>query len=236
SKITITSHKTGTTQSGFVQTAITAYNKHHHLIIRPDDLWISVISQFALFLGNRDHAESLRQYFTSRPGGKDLVHVECDTLADMATAFRKELKQRVLDQEFVPWIVPEFTTTTEQDREVASFLMLGALKNFFEYSCALACGLPSVTLLGEKKDYEEILRRIDYLDKFGNEDLTTWAKQLRAVLSKAFIAAFDMADDEKKKTEVVDAWGKICHYENGGSGPDYVSGWICAFTYFGQNG
>ncbi|PVF95612.1 hypothetical protein CPB86DRAFT_817051 [Serendipita vermifera] len=31
--------------SGFVNTIVDAYNQHHHLIIRPDDIWISILSQ-----------------------------------------------------------------------------------------------------------------------------------------------------------------------------------------------
>ncbi|CCA71051.1 hypothetical protein PIIN_04986 [Serendipita indica DSM 11827] len=36
-----------TKRNCLVETVIDAYNQHHHLIIRPDDLWIAIISQFS---------------------------------------------------------------------------------------------------------------------------------------------------------------------------------------------
>ena len=34
--------------NGFVHTIIRAYNTHHHLVLRPDDVWIAVLGQFHL--------------------------------------------------------------------------------------------------------------------------------------------------------------------------------------------
>ncbi|KAG6823003.1 hypothetical protein H0H92_011755 [Tricholoma furcatifolium] len=33
------------TKSGFVDGVVEAYNKHYNLIIRPDDVWIAILSQ-----------------------------------------------------------------------------------------------------------------------------------------------------------------------------------------------
>ena len=32
--------------NGFVHTIIEAYNQHHHLVLRPDDVWIAALGQF----------------------------------------------------------------------------------------------------------------------------------------------------------------------------------------------
>ena len=32
--------------NGFVHTVLAAYNQHHHLILRPDDVWIAILAQF----------------------------------------------------------------------------------------------------------------------------------------------------------------------------------------------
>ena len=32
--------------NGFVNTLIEAYNSHHHLVLRPDDVWIAILGQF----------------------------------------------------------------------------------------------------------------------------------------------------------------------------------------------
>lgn len=38
----------GGTNNGFVDTAISAYSNHHHLRIRPDDVWCAILSQLSL--------------------------------------------------------------------------------------------------------------------------------------------------------------------------------------------
>ncbi|KAJ3481564.1 hypothetical protein NLJ89_g12200 [Agrocybe chaxingu] len=35
-------------RNGFVDTVVSAYNEHQHLVIRPDDVWIAILSQFNL--------------------------------------------------------------------------------------------------------------------------------------------------------------------------------------------
>jgi len=32
--------------NGFVNSLAAAYNQHHDLVIRPDDVWIAILSQF----------------------------------------------------------------------------------------------------------------------------------------------------------------------------------------------
>ena len=91
----------------------------------------------------------------------------------------------------------------------------------------LQCGIPSVTLEGEKSDWERLLARLDKLDSFGEEP-KAWAAMLRPILTR-FVEAFDGKPD-------VDFWGRVCHYHFQGSGPDYLSGWITAFCVWSSEG
>jgi hypothetical protein len=56
--------------NGFVRTVLNAYNKHHHLIIRPDDVWIAIVAQLNLYINA--HAEELRHKFVAHEGKKEL--------------------------------------------------------------------------------------------------------------------------------------------------------------------
>jgi Domain of unknown function (DUF4419) len=91
----------------------------------------------------------------------------------------------------------------------------------------MMCGLPSVTLEGERSDWVNLLNRVEKLDSFGEEP-KVWAGLLRPVLSR-FVSSFDGSPD-------LDFWGKICHYSRGGSGPSYLSGWITAFAVWSSEG
>jgi Domain of unknown function (DUF4419) len=58
-------------ENGLVHTCLKAYNRHHHLFLRPDDVWIAIITQFSFYVNK--HAEELRSSFVTHEGKKELV-------------------------------------------------------------------------------------------------------------------------------------------------------------------
>jgi len=50
-------------ENGFVDAVTTAYNGHHHLVIRPDDVWQAIITQFSFYVNA--NAEKLRNKFVN---------------------------------------------------------------------------------------------------------------------------------------------------------------------------
>jgi hypothetical protein len=138
--------------------------------------------------------------------------------------------ENIKDASFREWILPTFTTTTKDDQTIASIIMMSTLQKYFTYGCRITCGLPSVNLLGEKSDWEQILSKIERLSTFGDEP-TQWLTLLRPVI-RHFVASFDEPEGE----EVKNFWQKIVHYSGGGSGRTYLSGWITAFCFWGSEG
>ena len=59
------------TNHGFVDACKLAYSEHHHLIIRPDDVWIAIMTQFASYMSS--HGEEIRETFVSHGGKKELT-------------------------------------------------------------------------------------------------------------------------------------------------------------------
>ena len=220
--------------NGFVHGAIRAYNKHHHLQIRPEDIWFAIISQLSFYINC--HAEELRELFVTHQGKKDLkVTFETGTrytidFGVFAEEMSRLVEENVVDPKLREWVMPAFTTTTRQDNVIASILLMGVTQKYFNYICQMDCGLPSVTLLGEKTDWELIYHRLDKLETFGVEP-SQFCNLLRPVLSR-FIKSFD----EPASEDTVDFWQRIAHYEWGGSGPAYYSGWITAFCFWDEDG
>lgn len=91
----------------------------------------------------------------------------------------------------------------------------------------LGCGIPSVTLEGEKEDWEKLLRRIDRLRVFGKEP-EAWSAMLRPILT-SFVQAFDGNPDGE-------FWNYVCHYGHMGSGSYFLRGWITAFCVWDKDG
>ncbi|GJJ78993.1 hypothetical protein EMPS_11352 [Entomortierella parvispora] len=219
--------------NGFVDTAVRAYSDHHHLVIRPDDVWIAILSQFNFFVNA--NAEQLRHLFVAHEGKKELTIVAAGTrytvdFGNLAKQMGELIQQNVVDPSLREWIMPEFTTTTENDTIVSSVIMMSTLKKYFSYRIVLRCGLPSVTLLGEREDWEKMLERIEKLKEYG-EETTLWYSLLKPVLT-GFVNTFN--HPEAKATK--DFWQKIAHHKSGGSGPSYLSGWITAFCFFDNDG
>ena len=111
-------------------------------------------------------------------------------------------------------------------------MMMSTLKAYFGYGMCLGCGIPSVTLEGEKSDWESLLSRIDKLPTFGAEP-GAWANILRPILSR-FVGAFDL--EEKGAPQDVDFWNRICTQQPQGSETSYLSGWITAFCVWTNGG
>lgn len=220
--------------NGFVKAAIEAYNNHHHLKIRPEDIWLAILTQLSAYINA--HAEELRGSFVAHEGKKELV-IEYDTstrfavdFADFATKIGIMIQDNVIDPELREWILPCFSTTTEHDSVVANIVMMASMQKYFEYFCALACGLPTVTLSGDISDYRLILQRLDKLRSYGKEP-TLFADLLTPVI-KRFIRSFEHPDDEETKS----FWNNIFNSIGGGSGAADYSGWITAFMFWDKDG
>ncbi|MCJ1466314.1 hypothetical protein MMC07_004933 [Pseudocyphellaria aurata] len=219
--------------NGFVNAMIHAYNRHQHLSIRPEDVWISILAQFSHYVNA--NAEKLRSTFVAHEGQKELVIHDGGTIHTydfgiFAKRMTGELEKSVLDKDLRRWIMPSFSTTTYTDQVVAAVVMMGTLQKYFTYKCVLECGLPSVTLLGERSDWEDILMRLEKLPSFGDEP-TQWYKLLKPVIAR-FLKTFDEPESEG----TINFWQKIANAQAEGSGSLYYSGWITAFCFWDADG
>ncbi|KAH9098426.1 hypothetical protein Ae201684P_017638 [Aphanomyces euteiches] len=190
--------------NGFVRGAIQAYNQHHNLEVRPDDVWLAIMVQFGLFVNG--NAEKLRQGLVKHEGQKELVVVDNATLLSanygkFATRMVQAMEEHLVDPALSEWILPSFTTTTDNDKIVGSVVMMATMKKYFSFRFKNACGLPNVTLLGTVEDWEDIRARVDKLADFG-EDLIEWTCMLSGILDEFVLSA--------KGTVNVEFWKRIC--------------------------
>ncbi|KAJ7882030.1 hypothetical protein B0H14DRAFT_3082520 [Mycena olivaceomarginata] len=234
--------RTGTdtdkTPNGFVSTLLDAYTQDRAVVIRPDDVWLAILSQFNFFVNA--HAELLRANFVAHEGQKRLtvkvvgqgVNRYTVDFGFIVRAMAGLVEENVVDPELRAWATPDFTTTTDNDRTVSAVLLMATLKKYFQYMIMLAgCGIPRVTLEGERSDWVDILNRLEKLKEYGLET-TAWYHLLRPVLTH-FVAAFD----DPTSVMNIDFWQRVAHYQPGGSGRgDYYTGWITAFAVFDKEG
>jgi len=233
-------------RNGFVYTCMRAYNTHHHLVLRPDDVWIAILCQFSSYV--EANAEAMRGYFVNHEGKKELVVQKSGTRhsvgwGQVAEEFGELLEKNVKDPELREWIVPGFSTTTETDRIVGSVIMMATLKKYFSYTCCFLCGIPSVTLLGTREDWCSVQQRVQRLRAFGAADkhphLHEWCSLLTPLLENftdAFTAFSPTTPNPQRQGEIRDFFSRICHRESFGSGSSYISGWLMSFCAFDEKG
>ena len=220
-------------ENGLAGVAFESYNRHHELILKPDDIWIAIGTVFAGFV-DRNH-ESMKDTFVNHEGKIELVakqmaqsiyHADFDDLiSQVTTQIEKNTKNEVRK-----WMECDFSTTTDLSRAVSRLILMSAMKNYFTYKFELQCNLPKVTLEGTKEDWTKIYERVNFLRSFEKEQvLSKWADVLEYVLQH-FIDAFDGKIDRSG------FWNRVAHQTGGGSGPRYIEGWILAFCPFNDDG
>ncbi|RGP81417.1 duf4419 domain protein [Fusarium longipes] len=220
-------------ENGFVWSAYHAYSGHHHLTIRPEDVWFAILTQLTFFINA--NAEELRSFFVSHDGQKELEVIEVGTLDSvdigaLAQRLAGLVSKNVKDPELGDWVMPNFSTTTDTDRVVASVLFMGAMQKYFSFAMSMTCGIPSVTLMGEISDWQAILARLDRLDQLGKEP-AEFAEMLKPILEH-MILSLEKPDD----ANVIRFWNTIATRNSRSSGTPYITGWITAFCFWDDKG
>lgn len=217
----------------FVHAAAKAYNEHHNLVIRPDDIWLAIITQFSAYVNN--YPEELRDKFVDFEGKKELVVKTNGSLRTvsydaLAMLMADQIAENIKDPSIRDWALPSFSTTVNSDKAVGAVALMATLQAYFDYKFSLMCGLPQVTLLGSTSDWEEVRKRAERLVEFDLKEglLKKWNAMLLPVLDQFIKSSKGDADK--------DWWNKIVNHVGGGSGPTWLSGWITVFCVFNDSG
>ena len=220
--------------NGLVRTVFQAYTSHHHLVLRPEDIWIAILTQFSFHVNA--NAETLRHKFVAHDGKVGLIlrqyfeSLQSIDYGDMCNNMTKLIEDNITDPGLRTWIMPSWTTTTTDDVIVASICMMGTLQRYFEYVFdPCCCGIPTATLLGDRADWVDLAGRVERLGEYGEEP-ELFRDVLRPVM-RGFVETFDHPADER----VRDFWSRAIDYQSG-SGMNHLSGWITAFLIWDEEG
>jgi hypothetical protein len=215
-----------------VRGAVEAWAQHQNLVLRPDEVWFEILAQLNFYM--TAHAEDIRHMFVTHEG-KEEIQVWDFSWRTVIARFGEEIQQRVLTDWLLQWIMPGFSTSTENDGMTATVLMMGLMQHYFEFSGGIICGIPKVTLLGVREDWARLVEKLGHLADWGDEP-AQYAKNLAPILEM-----FVMTWDEPNSKEVVNFWKQIVRTKKKftcGAGPtEYdVSGWITGFLHWREDG
>ncbi|CAH6419317.1 Domain of unknown function (DUF4419)-containing protein [uncultured virus] len=212
--------------NSFVGAIYDAYSYHYNLVLRPDDVWLTIVIALADYIDN--HAEKMRKAFVTFEGKKQLVvQVMKSDWPTIIAQFSDLINENTVGS-VRDWIEPKFSTTTPNDSLIGRVALMGAMKNYFAYGCHICCGIPKVTLMGTLEDWQELKHRIERLADYGkdtDQEALIWWRDILIPIADEFIISYEGNPNE-------DFWQSCANYLGGGSGPSYVSGWVLAFAPF----
>lgn len=154
--------------NGFVGGAFKAYSNHYNLVFSPDTVWVAITTAFSIYIDK--NAEELRDHFVNHKGKKKLNvygdgSIKTANYDYIVSEFSKKIEENTKPN-ISQWLTANFSTTDQQAKLVSQIVMMGALKNYFEYKSWLTCGLPQVTLEGTIEDWQNIRQRIEFIRTF----------------------------------------------------------------------
>ncbi|KAJ7651908.1 hypothetical protein B0H17DRAFT_1101723 [Mycena rosella] len=175
-------------EHGFVNTVLSAYTGSYALVLRPDDIWLAVISQFSLYVNA--NPELLREhgdFVSQEPGERQPLTIVDPNSPPLSTQMGELIQRNVSDPALREWILPNFSTSTRNDIAVVSILWTAPTvkKVFLPRTETRHRGIPRVTLEGVRKDWEVLLHKLEKLKEYGipaiayrnnPEILTFWKK------------------------------------------------------------
>lgn len=223
--------------NGFLQAVHLAFQHHLALVLKPDHLWFLVVGNLSLFINS--HSESARSAFVEHKDGTILevsaVGVSPEkgpegrdwgpAVGLLASGALKRSKDGIPGL-----VVPRFSTTGGVERVAFQIALLDSLRSYYSHRVSSLCGIPSITLLGEREDWHQLAVRVGVLRQHVASShtelasLRTWFDELLTVLPRFL----DVWDPAKK---VDRAWRSFYKYESQ-SGHAAITGWANLFFPF----
>jgi hypothetical protein len=210
------------TMNGFLRAIHTAYAYHYPLVLSPDDVWVAVAQGFAAHVNA--HSEELRSKFVKHDG-KVKIQIQRDHFSkgdpnnDWMGGF-SEFSDRIagyIGETTRSLLVSDFSTTGPIEKAASEVILMDVVKSYFDYSCRTLCGIPEVTLLGDREDWMSLRDRAARFKDFGCD---WWLQHLLPVLDQ-FVKVFGGTADPA-------FWGEL-YKIGGGSGGPYVTGIVNVF-------
>ncbi|KAF2429953.1 hypothetical protein EJ08DRAFT_716097 [Tothia fuscella] len=223
-------------QDSFVRGAIDASAKHQHLVIQPQDVWLTVLKQLSFYLRKHKDDKEVAENWDNREGKATPSHSGL-FLRDLARYTRDQFNLRSKADWMLEWARPGFTTISQHpyymiqnstEELMANALLMSSPYPSTEDMPAFPCknGFPSITLNGTQSDWKAILEKISSLEKFGKEP-KLYGRLLHAVVSR-FVQTFDNPNDPATRL----FWNNmitITARQNLCSSTELITGWINAF-------
>ncbi|BCS83495.1 DUF4419 superfamily protein [Cotonvirus japonicus] len=212
-----------------------AWANHVPVKIRPDDLWLLILSQFAIHVNL--NPEPYRQFFADKNNlnGVTTLEVKYDDHNDISTVpiddfidkITNGLENRITSNNLVREFQCDFSTSNKFTTLTSKIIFMYLSEKFFSYKMLLSCGIPSIELDGTLEDWEQFRKKITMIvgtvsgaQEESNISIKNWTLQLLDIANQ-------IINSIKNPETGVKFMEKMFYIERCGSGSqESLQGWI----------
>jgi hypothetical protein len=190
----------------FVRGIIDAWAQNQHFVIRPADVWFTILTQMNFYLSNH---QDIKEVHNNIEFTRSIEFTTSGFLSvwNPVHMVQRETRAQVKTNTIYNWIQPNFEETSPvsqtEDAMTANLLVIGFINSSSSESSSspnsshptarghssTPCGMPSITLLGTQKDWQQLLLKLDRMPDFGSQP-ADYGSQLRPILSR-FVRSFE---------------------------------------------
>lgn len=205
-----------------------SFAHHKRLILSPDIIWLNIVQQVAIHIGK--NPAKLQSKFVSFKGKKEIIVVRNDfrrgednPWENVFDEFSLKIKDNIGEKNHDN-LTCDFSTTDIISKAAFNVAMMDAMQSYFDYRVMTMCGIPEITLQGNKEDWELLVSKAKNLSQY---DLKWWIDKLIPVLQK-FVDVFDDDIDPEY-------WRSFYKYHSM-SGGDSIGGHCLNLFAYDKNG
>ena len=210
-----------------------AYADHRPFVLSPDMIWLLISQGFARHVNN--NPEQLRKYFVDFSDKVSLTVLSDkialnDPDAPWETIFPEFTSQirNFTGKELVDALACNFSTSTNTTRVASEITIMEAMKPYFDFIVIyIVCGIPEITLEGTTEDWQNLLKKTEYLRKY---QLDWWIDEIEPVLKEIIRTSKGNID----KSFWMDMFKY--HTQSKYGEPNIIDGWIVKFFPYNKDG
>ena len=219
--------------NGIMSAVHFAYINHYPLKLSVSDFILMIAQGLAKHM--EVHAEDLRPHFVDfqgkekiTVGREDLIPGANNDWSTVFETFADEIKTRV-KTDLHDIMIDNTSVATKLSKIASEIAIMDAFKQYFEYQVMCICGIPKITLVGGKDDWEKLRSKVKKLKELNTGDklqLDWWLKRLIPLVN----TIVDQATSEKINASF---WQNIYQWTGPSrpyDGSPMISGWINIFN------
>jgi len=213
-----------------------AFCTHRKFVLSPQTVAAQLLLEFGQYVNN--NSALCAPLFNGKLGKKKELKVwlapgesldDLDVLAKTVGQWEKEVL-RETDSRIRNAIHPELSTMNRVDHLAYSGILLGAAREFFEYTWGTLCGIPQITVQGTRQDWMKVGDLATGLGSLHEHpELSEFCNYAREVVLESIIGLYDGKED-------VGFWASLVKHDSQSGAEGCTAGWLPSLNLYDENG